>query len=775
MGMFGSRFGSAAAAVALASTLVVGCSGGKDHPDGSTDGMMTPDLPTSKYNLEVTQVATQASRVNVGEMVNVAFEVLNSGELDVDAFKVQVSLAKADGSGKVPLTSVQVPGLKAGKRYSSDPLMPVIPTDTRSGQYFITAEADPENLIQESDETDNLGKTLLPLQVVNPLIPDLIIVKPAMGPAVQLTQNSVINGSPVTATFTVQNVGMMPVLSFNVGLYLSTDTKVDKDTDMKLGTISVSALAGEEMKELSMTFTIPDGLALGNYYVLANADDSGTIEEGDEEDNVGVSDILTVRMPPDHFTDLIATDVHVKNDNPAGSKTTFFYGDRIDVDATFKNLGDVAADFFATRVFLSLDRNFDPPVDQSPDGGTPSGVTQDILLMTFNTQGLAGHMSVMQSKARDVENTIPTGQYYVILQVDSENTVDEADFEGNNILILDTPITISGNPPPPANDSCSAPQALSFNSSGVATVMQSTQYALDDSMGSCGGGGGNDLVYSFTTTAPKSLRVNVSGFSAVTYLRKGDCMGAMDMGLCADARDLYIKTLDPGTYYLFVDGEDATQFGDFTMTVTQGAPVAAAYTFSTVPAAMTDISTTGMLITPFADSQDSGCANNLAMGFSLPFFENMYTSVQVHADGYLRFGATDCAGFVSNQSLPDPTDPNNIIAAFWDDLGFSDFGSPHPNAKIFVQAMADKYIVQYSHWLLYGDDTSDLNFQVILHLNGNIEYQYGVMTSTNDPMAAQGSGATIGLENSDGSDGYQYSMASAVITGPMGILATKAN
>jgi hypothetical protein len=152
----------------------------------------------------------------------------------------------------------------------------------------------------------------------------------------------------------------------------------------------------------------------------------------------------------------------------------------------------------------------------------------------------------------------------------------------------------------------------------------------------------------------------------------------------------------------------------------------------------------------------------------------MYTTVQVHADGYVRFGATSCNGNTSNQTFPDPAAPNNVIAAFWDDLGFSSFGSGNANAKVFVQAMADRYIVQYTNWPIYFDDTSALNFQIILHLNGNVELQYGSMSDPDDAGRAQGDSASIGLENSDGSDGYQYSLNSAVITGPMGVLATKA-
>ena len=78
-----------------------------------------------------------------------------------------------------------------------------------------------------------------------------------MGAAVQLSQNSVIPGSTITARFTVKNVGMMPVLSFQVGVYLSSDAKVDQDTDMNLGSIPVSASARAPALVISQSIFAP--------------------------------------------------------------------------------------------------------------------------------------------------------------------------------------------------------------------------------------------------------------------------------------------------------------------------------------------------------------------------------------------------------------------------------------------------------------------------------------------------------------------------------------
>lgn len=90
-----------------------------------------------------------------------------------------------------------------------------------------------------------------------------------------------------------------------------------------------------------------------------------------------------------------------------------------------------------------------------------------------------------------------------------------------------------------------------------------------------------ETVYTFTTTERVGLEARVSGYDTVLHLRKqrtadgaADCLddAAAKTVACSDDSSppgdygsRITVALDPGTYYLIVDGFDATQFGAFTL------------------------------------------------------------------------------------------------------------------------------------------------------------------------------------------------------------------
>ena len=53
--------------------------------------------------------------------------------------------------------------------------------------------------------------------------------------------------------------------------------------------------------------------------------------------------------------------------------------------------------------------------------------------------------------------------------------------------------------------------------------------------------------------------------------------------------------------------------------------------------------------------------------FEFPYYGSTYDEVQVSTNGHVRFVKSTDAGSV-NTELPDPDNPNGVVAAFWDDL-----------------------------------------------------------------------------------------------------------
>jgi hypothetical protein len=155
---------------------------------------------------------------------------------------------------------------------------------------------------------------------------------------------------------------------------------------------------------------------------------------------------------------------------------------------------------------------------------------------------------------------------------------------------------------PVAGERCANPEPLVFTS-GMAMVTGNTTNMYDDAAGTCGGSGGPDKVYSFTTTQNLQLTANISTTTAtyrpVIYVRSASCTGTQVTGACNAAATMGgTATLPPtvlpaGTYYLWVDS--MTTGGAFTLTANLGALPPAAVR----PVPPTDVAVPGPMAVTF--------------------------------------------------------------------------------------------------------------------------------------------------------------------------------
>jgi len=131
------------------------------------------------------------------------------------------------------------------------------------------------------------------------------------------------------------------------------------------------------------------------------------------------------------------------------------------------------------------------------------------------------------------------------------------------------------------------------------------------------------------------------------------------------------------------------------------------------------------------------------IGFRFPFFDGTsFNSILVNSNGRMSF--TDSPSFAySNDPIPYPASPNNLVAPYWDDLQILD-GAVY----YFYDAVNDRFIVEYknvSHQTTGGNYT----FETILYPNGDIEFMYQDIT----PGTVES--ATVGIENATGTNGLQ--------------------
>jgi len=136
-------------------------------------------------------------------------------------------------------------------------------------------------------------------------------------------------------------------------------------------------------------------------------------------------------------------------------------------------------------------------------------------------------------------------------------------------------------------------------------------------------------------------------------------------------------------------------------------------------------------------------ATLVALPFLFPFYDTEWFEFALSSNGYLTFGADWTASV--NGPIPNSTQPNEFIAPFWEDLDPSIGGTIHyyysPDAGTFTVQFTE---VPNGSAAVGGEYT----FQVVLYQDGTIRFYYLSMVGYVE-------GATIGIENPDGTIGLQ--------------------
>lgn len=154
----------------------------------------------------------------------------------------------------------------------------------------------------------------------------------------------------------------------------------------------------------------------------------------------------------------------------------------------------------------------------------------------------------------------------------------------------------------------------------------------------------------------------------------------------------------------------------------------------------------------------SGTFPTIQLPFAFPYFGTTYTSVRA-GRGLVSLGGAESLPPSSVQAMPtSTTSPRPRIAAFWHGSLPSQSGAASHTLHVPGQDGApDAFILQWSGYRAGSLTGSTVNFQLVLFEDGAIEFRYGEMTGTTDAHQnrADGSEASIGFQNEDGSAGYQ--------------------
>lgn len=138
--------------------------------------------------------------------------------------------------------------------------------------------------------------------------------------------------------------------------------------------------------------------------------------------------------------------------------------------------------------------------------------------------------------------------------------------------------------------------------------------------------------------------------------------------------------------------------------------------------------------------------------FSFTFYGNSYSQISICSNGWISMGSTSSTSY-SNTRLPNPSEPNAVIAGVWDDLNPNSGGSisySYDSTNHFL-------VIEYRDVPHFAHNDQIENFEIILYDpnyyttptgDGMIKLQYLTMPSQDD--------YTVGIENADGSVGLTY-------------------
>ena len=246
--------------------------------------------------------------------------------------------------------------------------------------------------------------------------------------SVSLAAGDATFGGDIDVSWTVRNLGGDPATEGWIDrVWLSADSVLNEDEDtllLELPADDIPPLGASQayMRNTAVTLPLTNDLTPGTYQIIVQTDATNTQPELNENNNTDLTPV-NLTLPP--LPDLVVSDITA----PA----QMFSNQDVDITWTLTNQG--GADLtgsWTDFVFLSDDDT----------------VGDDQFFGSFNFSGtIAAGGSINRTQTISVPFNI-TGNHFVVVQTDVNNTVFEHDADNNNTTIDDTPIDITQSPFP---------------------------------------------------------------------------------------------------------------------------------------------------------------------------------------------------------------------------------------------------------------------------------------------------------------------------------------
>ncbi len=175
--------------------------------------------------------------------------------------------------------------------------------------------------------------------------------------------------------------------------------------------------------------------------------------------------------------------------------------------------------------------------------------------------------------------------------------------------------------------------------------------------------------------------------------------------------------------------------------------------------------------TPPADLNPSSAGSLLAgeersyvkirLPFPVTFYGISYDSLYITTEGFATFNNYGLLDW-SNSAIPSTgtTEPNNAFYVFWDDLDLRYNG--RVDTATYGSAPERTFVIEWDSVGRYESDVASsgyFTFELQIYEAAGDSFAYVYEVVCNDPATGSDSAksATVGIENTDGTDGLQYS------------------
>lgn len=375
-------------------------------------------VPATAQDLLLTAVSNPPTAVATNGSFAVTDTTRNQGAAAAGASTTRyyVSEDTTYGWGDIGLTgSRQVDALGSSQESTGTVTVTLMP-GTPMGPYYLVACADADQVVGETNESNNCRASATTVAVTGP---DLVVS------ALSAPPSPVAPGSSFSVTSTTANTGPLPsVVSSTTRFYLSTDTTYGwGDYGLSPGSQAVPALAPDAAHPGTVTVTIPSSIPLGLYFLLACADADSQITEANETNNCRAS----ATQAQVTRADLV---VSALSDPPP----TLARGSSVSVTDTTRNQGLLPATAASTtRYYLSTD--------------TTSGWGDYGLMGSHPVPALGPGEDSTGPLTVTIPASTPLGLYYLLACADADAGVPESN-ETNNCRASTTQVQVTDNPVP---------------------------------------------------------------------------------------------------------------------------------------------------------------------------------------------------------------------------------------------------------------------------------------------------------------------------------------